>query len=45
MSINTQKYIETFLKIKTKEGQIVPLKLNEPQQKCYDIIKKQYKCK
>ena len=45
MSINTQKYIETFLKIKTKDGQIVPLKLNEPQLKCYEVIKQQYKQK
>lgn len=43
MQINTQKYIETLLKIKTKDGKILPLKLNKPQLKCYEVIKNQYK--
>ena len=42
MKINTQKYIETFLKIKTKNGQIVPFLLNAPQKKLYEALKKQY---
>ncbi|MBQ7308049.1 MAG: hypothetical protein IJW82_05945 [Clostridia bacterium] len=42
MSINTKKYIEAFLKIKTKEGKIIPFKLNQPQQKCYEVIRQQY---
>ena len=40
MSINTKKYIENYLKIRNKQSQIVPLILNEPQQKYYDVIKK-----
>ena len=40
MTINTKKYIENYLKIRNKESQIVPLVLNEPQQKYYDVIKK-----
>ena len=40
MNINTKKYIENYLKIRNKQSQIVPLVLNEPQQKYYDVIKK-----
>lgn len=42
-SINTLKYIESFLKIRNKAGKIVPLKLNEPQMKLYNVIKEQKK--
>ena len=41
MNINTKKYIENFVKIRDKSGMIVDFKLNEPQQRLYDIIKKQ----
>lgn len=41
MSINTKKYIEHYVKIRDKAGKIVDFKLNEPQQKLYDIIKEQ----
>lgn len=41
MSINTKQYIETFIKIRDKSGSIINFKFNEPQQKLYDIIKKQ----
>ena len=41
MSINTKKYIETFVKIRDKSGNIVDFKLNEPQLKLYNIIKGQ----
>ena len=41
MAINTKKYIEEYLKIKTKEGEIVPFKLNPPQMKLYNILKEQ----
>ena len=41
--INTKKYIEKVLKIKTKDGKIIPFTLNEPQLKCYEILKKQHK--
>ena len=40
MAINTKKYIESCLKIKTKEMSVEPFILNEPQQKYYDAVKK-----
>lgn len=40
MNINTKKYIENYVKIRDKSGRIIDFKLNEPQQKLYDIIKK-----
>lgn len=39
MSINTKKYIEEYVKIRDKNGKIVPLRFNEPQQKYYNVIK------
>lgn len=42
MSINTKKYIESYIKIRDKEGNIIPLKLNEPQLKYYNVIRKLY---
>ena len=39
MNINTKKYIEKFVKIRDKSGSIIDFKLNEPQQRLYDIIK------
>ena len=41
--INTKKYIENFIKIRDKKSRIVPLILNKPQQKLYDVIKMQKK--
>lgn len=43
MIINTKKYIEEFLKIKTKDSEIIPFKLNKPQLKLYDLLKRQSK--
>ena len=43
MNINTQKYIERYIKIRNKEGKIVGFTLNTPQQKLYNIIKEQKK--
>lgn len=40
-TINTKKYIENFIKIRNKKSEIVPLILNQPQQKLYDVIKMQ----
>ena len=40
MNINTKKYIENFVKIRDKSGSIINFKLNEPQEKLYNIIKK-----
>lgn len=39
-NINTKKYIEEYVKIRDKNSNIIPLKLNEPQQKYYNVIKK-----
>ena len=41
MNINTKRYIENYIKIRNKEGKIVSFKLNEPQQRLYNIIKEQ----
>lgn len=43
MSINTKKYIESYIKIRNKEGKIIDFKMNEPQQRLYNIIKEQKK--
>ena len=45
MSINTKKYIETYIKIRDKKGKVIPLKFNEPQVKYYNVIKKMYENK
>ena len=45
MNINTKRYIEKFIKIRTKEGKIISFKLNNPQQRLYDIIKEQKQAK
>ena len=42
MSINTKAYIENYIKIRDKNGQVVPLKLNEPQIKYYNVIKEMH---
>lgn len=39
MSINTKEYIESYIKIRDKNNNIVPLKLNEPQLRYYNVIK------
>lgn len=41
--LNCKEYIENFLKIRTKSGSLVSLKLNEPQQRLYEVIAKRYK--
>lgn len=41
--INIKKYIENFIKIRDKKSRIVPLILNKPQQKLYNVIKMQKK--
>ena len=43
MSINTKAYIENYIKIRDKKNNIVPLVLNEPQLKYYNVIKSMYK--
>ena len=42
MSINAKKYIESYIKIRDKKGNVIPLKLNEPQMKYYNVIKQLY---
>ena len=39
---NAKDYIETFLKIKTKDGQLVPFCLNAAQKRLYEIIRKEH---
>lgn len=39
MVINTRKYIENFIKIRNKNSEIVPLILNQPQLKLYNVIR------
>ena len=39
--MTTKEYIESFLKIRTKDGKIVPFKLNKPQLKFYEALKNQ----
>lgn len=40
MSINTKSYIENYIKIRDKKGNVIPLTLNEPQLKYYNVIRK-----
>lgn len=40
--LNCLLFIQTFLKIKTKEGHITKLILNPPQRRLYEAIKKQW---
>ena len=42
MSINTKAYIEQYIKIRDKNSNVIPLKLNEPQLKYYNVIKEMY---
>lgn len=35
-------YMEAFLKIKTKDGKLVPFRLNKAQQRLYDIIRREH---
>lgn len=37
--INIKKYIENYIKIRDKNSNIVPLILNKPQQKLYNVIR------
>ena len=36
-----REYIERFLQIRTKEGAVIPLKLNEPQRRLMDEVERQ----
>lgn len=45
MNINTKAYIENYIKIRDKKNNIVPLVLNEPQLKYYNVIKEMYQQK
>lgn len=42
MAINTRAYVENYLKIVNKKSQMIPFKLNKPQERLYKIIKEQY---
>lgn len=45
MNINTRKYIEKYIHIRTKDSIIIPLKLNQAQLRLYNIIKAQKEAK
>lgn len=40
--INAKQFIESFYKIRTKDGLLVPIKFNNAQNKLYEIIKENY---
>lgn len=42
LSITIKEYIESYLKIKTKEGTLIPLHLNYAQNRLYDIFRDCY---
>lgn len=39
---NAREYIENFLKIKTKDGRLVPFRFNKPQERLYEIIRREH---
>ena len=39
---NIGQYIERFLKIRTKDGELKPLIMNAPQRRLYEAIRKQW---
>ena len=41
--LNCKQYIETFLHIRTKSGELVKLKFNQPQQRLYDVIAERHR--
>lgn len=41
--LNCALYILHFLKIRDKDGNIIPFRLNKPQQRLYDTIREQWK--
>ena len=40
---NVGQYIEQFLKIRTKDGQLMPLIMNAPQRRLYEAMRQQWK--
>lgn len=42
MAINTKAYIEHFIKIRDKRGEVIPMQLNLPQMKLYAALKQQH---
>lgn len=40
--LNCKAYITSFLKIRDKEGRIIPFRMNKSQQRLYDIIRQQW---
>lgn len=41
--LNCREYIETFLHIRTKSGNLVRLRFNQPQQRLYEVISERYR--
>lgn len=40
--LNCLVFIELFLKIRTKDGSVIPFLLNEPQRRLYEVIREQW---
>ena len=40
--LNVREYIETFLKIRTKDGTLMPLRLIQPQARMFQAVKSQW---
>lgn len=38
--LNAKRFIESFLMIQTKEGKLIPFRMNEPQRRFYEIIRR-----
>ena len=43
--LNARDYIEGLLKIRTKDGRMVPLIMNPPQQRLYEAVRRQWQAK
>ena len=41
--LNCARYIFHFLKIRDKEGRVIPFRMNKPQQRLYDTIREQWR--
>lgn len=42
MAINCRRFIERFLKIRSKSGKVIPFRLNPPQERLYGVFKSQW---
>lgn len=40
--LNAGEYIQSFLKIRTKDNEVIPFRFNPPQQRLYQVIREQW---